>query len=839
MKKLVLLTTLFGLFLSGCVDADCCFSVISSDPTEVILAGEGGQESLFVTSTMGWKVLKSPPWVTVDPTKENGSTEVTLSADENFSADPRSGEVILIADNGDRVEVAVSQPPTPYIIKITPLSIILPGDGGADAVSITCPISWSVISKPTWVTVTPTNGSGTMGVTLSADENFSANPLDGEVVFQAQNGATVAVSVSQSSASQLIRSTRSSITLPGEGGNDVVSITCPIGWSVTSKPAWVTVSPSSGSGSTNVTISAGEKLSAGTQSGNVVFTADNGDTVVITVSQPQTTNLISANKSSVTLPGAGGNDVVTITCPIGWSVVAGYPAWIGVSPTTGGNGATNVTLSAVNNSSGSARNGNVVFQAPNGLQVTVAVSQPLPPPPPNLKVTFTDGSTEDIYVSSFTAVEFTLNYPTKTIRYIQALSPVVLNGGVNVLIGRKANETIKLSFNGSGTRALQHRAAVGGFIPIGSYAEFQLINSSASTLNKNYKQEGYLDFMNEEWTPIGNNTTPFIGQYDGNDYLINNLKIDRSADWYIALFGCVGDDSNNGFINRVHVGSGNVKGNTYVGGICGYLGSGSVTYCSNAAAVTGYRSRAGGVCGIVMSASVSHCSNSGTIVGVDAVGGVIGCIWRADAEVTFCSNSGRVEGTGFTGGVVGDVMDGALHTSYNLGTVVGTGSTGGVVGYHNGGAFLYASYNAGGVNGSGGQYSGGVVGNGTGTIIACYNTGNCLGNATNSGGIAAIAHPARPFIACYNTGTGWTYGLVGGNTVSPGVYCYASYWQSSTTGMYTPIENGVDIVQFTMPYTFTPNTTLYPDWTVNPTGSGPAGYWKNYSSGGLPKLWWE
>jgi len=45
-----------------------------------------------------------------------------------------------------------------------------------------------------------------------------------------------------------------------------------------------------------------------------------------------------------------------------------------------------------------------------------------------------------------------------------------------------------------------------------------------------------------------------------------------------------------------------------------------------------------------------------------------------------------------------------------------------------------------------------------------------------------------------------------------------------------------DNLTFTMPYTFAPNTTTYSGWAI---GTPPTGYWKDYSSGGLPQLWWE
>ena len=56
-------------------------------------------------------------------------------------------------------------------------------------------------------------------------------------------------------------------------------LTANVGWSVTSKPSWVTVTPSSGSGSYNLSISVAENLGS-QRTGDVVIT---GVTKTVTI----------------------------------------------------------------------------------------------------------------------------------------------------------------------------------------------------------------------------------------------------------------------------------------------------------------------------------------------------------------------------------------------------------------------------------------------------------------------------------------------------------------------------------------------------------------------------
>ncbi|MDR2499745.1 MAG: fimbrillin family protein [Treponema sp.] len=69
------------------------------------------------------------------------------------------------------------------------------------------------------------------------------------------------------------------------------------------------------------------------------------------------------------------------------------------------------------------------------------------------------------------------------IRSIQASG---LNSGDEILIGRKTGAAVSLRFSGG---ALVFRDPEDGMIPIGSYAEFQLINQDGASLGGSYKQE--------------------------------------------------------------------------------------------------------------------------------------------------------------------------------------------------------------------------------------------------------------------------------------------------------------------------------------------------------------
>ena len=124
-------------------------------------------------------------------------------------------------------------------------------------------------------------------------------------------------------------------------------------------------------------------------------------------------------------------------------------------------------------------------------------------------------------------------------------------------------------------------------------------------------------------------------------------------------------------------------GGSYIGGVVGNAGYGSMERCSNTGAVTGLEDT-GGVVGNA-SVPLTACANTGAVSGTDSVGGVAGFANRA---VTDCYNTGSVNGTGASkdgvGGVIGHLHSsygGAISGAYNAGTVTGTeGFTGAIAG---------------------------------------------------------------------------------------------------------------------------------------------------------------
>ncbi|MFS0488852.1 hypothetical protein [Leadbetterella byssophila] len=318
-------------------------------------------------------------------------------------------------------------------------------------------------------------------------------------------------------------------------------------------------------------------------------------------------------------------------------------------------------------------------------------------------VTFTDNTKVDV---KFENGKGTVSLSPRADKTIASLQP---ENEALILIGRKEKSEIRLNYS-NGT--LSHRMAIDGFVPIGSYAEFQLIGKDAVTLANSYQLEDHLDLMSVEWVPLGKTNAPFKGNFDGDNYQLDNLKISVSADDGVtaSIFGTLGGTETN-FIKNIIVKSGEIKAR-YAATIAGGLRATAHTIenCINHIPVTGGLA---GAYGIASSGRVVNCRNFGTITGIVAEG--IGGTTIFDSV-----NEGEISAE-YAYGIGGGQN---VKNCINKGNITGSKGATGISGV----ATVEDSINEGEI--VGGEDAKGIGGN---NIKNCINKGNITGSTGAAG----------------------------------------------------------------------------------------------------------
>lgn len=310
------------------------------------------------------------------------------------------------------------------------------------------------------------------------------------------------------------------------------------------------------------------------------------------------------------------------------------------------------------------------------------------------------------------------------------------------------------------------------------------------------------------WVPIGGfknvngimKKISFQGHYDGMDYSINHLYINRPSEFQ-GLFGYIygGSVRNLNFndayiegtenlgilsgyafeeeVSDCHIAKSTVKGSgIYIGGLLGYQCYGITQYCSVQVDVAGYDYMggitswcqdgeifschasgsihavmgegtgnderpgrlAGGLVGFLGSSKVDSCSSTVEVVGGDQVGGLIGVASKSSTNKSFAICN-LVKGITYVGGLIGKNEESAVSDCFARSTVEGEASVGGLIGSLDySGSDVARSYAAGKLTTTEEATAGALVGNKsyTATIMSCYFDREVSGTTEGVGGFS-------------------------------------------------------------------------------------------------------
>lgn len=387
---------------------------LTVSPTSMSFGAGGGSKSFTVssykrkvldgveqsgdTSDVGYSIDSStlPSWATY-----NGSGSFTISA--NTSSSSRSARVYFVQDeSGNRDYASLSQsgyvpPADNYVFtwddgSTSDVSASFPWDFSANGTAANIPVvstkngssqSWSVSSKPSWITTSTTSSK----VTISASDN-SGSARSGEVVLtQSGSGKTLTVNVSQGAkpAENVYVFTITPNTYDASYSNTsfiprTVSTKngSKIGYSLTSGDTdWVVVSTTG-----KITVEIMKNTTSSSRSTTLVFTQnESGKTQSIEITQSGQpaeykfgfgSDLYSTD--SVTCDYQGGefrNFYQVVSTKNGSNqsyYVSQRPTWI--------NGYSSGKVSIQENTSTASRNGDVILtQDESGKTITLKVTQ--------------------------------------------------------------------------------------------------------------------------------------------------------------------------------------------------------------------------------------------------------------------------------------------------------------------------------------------------------------------------------------------------------------------------------------------------------------------------------
>lgn len=225
---------------------------------------------------------------------------------------------------------------------------------------------------------------------------------------------------------------------------------------------------------------------------------------------------------------------------------------------------------------------------------------------------------------------------------------------------------------------------------IGSLDDLFILVNNPDLWNSHFIQTADIDvaetllwYGGKGWKAVGTfvshnspDNQPFSGHYDGNNFVIDRLYLNRPEDSHQGLFGFVSD----AVIENIGVTNIEVTAFNAVGGLVGKQLESTIRNCFSSGTVQG-EEVVGGLVGFNLSSDESsmilNSFSTANVIGIQSVGGLAG---MHSGTIGNCYSRGVITGESYAiGGLVGFLEMAAVTNSYTTSTFSGAG--GGLIGF--------------------------------------------------------------------------------------------------------------------------------------------------------------
>lgn len=150
----------------------------------------------------------------------------------------------------------------------------------SQSIEVACNGAWTATTDSSWITVSPSSGSGLSSIRITVPKNRSIDPRTGHVTVK--TGSTVLGVLRVTQAGSKLMLDTNAVTAYYKETNAVINVSSAEDWTVET-PNWIVATPSSGSGNTAVTVRILENEGNGIRDGRIRFsTASDTEEVAVT-----------------------------------------------------------------------------------------------------------------------------------------------------------------------------------------------------------------------------------------------------------------------------------------------------------------------------------------------------------------------------------------------------------------------------------------------------------------------------------------------------------------------------------------------------------------------------
>lgn len=359
-----------------------------------------GSAIITVNSNRDWTAESNADWLTVDPSSgEAGQTQVTMTALENTTDQPRSAAITFKAEDLVKTYTLTQEARPAASIDLSTGSQLFAAEGGEYSMIVNSNRAWTVTNTSQWVSIDPARGeAGSAVIKVKAVANTDYESRTATVEFVADDAkATLVITqlAAQKEPDPYVTVSSQQLTVPSAGGTLSIILSTNKAWTSSADVNWVSVSPAEGiTGISEVAISVAQNTETQDRVGVIVFAAgtatasvsilQKGATPTENPDDPEQDPSLDLSTSSIVLPAEASQSSFTIMTNRDWSLST-QSSWIHPAVSSGEAGTVQVSFSADANPDEIERTGKI-YVAAGGLTKVLNITQQAKEPEPEPQV---------------------------------------------------------------------------------------------------------------------------------------------------------------------------------------------------------------------------------------------------------------------------------------------------------------------------------------------------------------------------------------------------------------------------------------------------------------------
>lgn len=325
------------------------YATVSS--SVVAMNGAATSQDISVQSNCVWDIANSASWLQIEITNEHSGIKFTAS--ENTGNTSRTAIVYVAFGRKNLASISVTQKAANISIETETLEF--ENTAGEYSIKVTSEAAWTVKTSQSWIQVSPGSGNaGTETFKVTVTPNTGTSARTGYVYLYVGSSRVIQITVTQKGL--YVEFSASSLEMADGVDEKTVTVKSNTSWTISSYPSWVTITPTSGAGTTNVTIKANDNPNTSKRESTIKATLM-GVIIESSMTITQLGKTFDYGQSTIECSDKAQTIPVTITSSGSWTAASTEP-WITVKPSSAfGNGT--LSLTVTENTADDARAGKV------------------------------------------------------------------------------------------------------------------------------------------------------------------------------------------------------------------------------------------------------------------------------------------------------------------------------------------------------------------------------------------------------------------------------------------------------------------------------------------------